>query len=88
MDDLNALNKTKFIDSIKNYFPKINTEKLTPDYAGIRPKLSKDGEDFLIQTSKDHKLPGLINLFGMESPGLTSCLAIAEYVINIIKKTS
>ena len=82
--DLNTLNLNNFIQSIKHYFPKVNSDKLTPDYTGIRPKLSKDGEDFLIQFPENHAIKGLINLFGMESPGLTSCLAIADYVTGKI----
>lgn len=78
--NLKTSNKKKFIDSIKHYFPNIDPEKLTPDYAGIRPKLSKDGLDFNIQSPKEHGIEGLVNLFGIESPGLTSCLAIADYV--------
>ena len=77
---LNTSNKEKFINSIKHYFPSIDPKKLTPSYAGIRPKLSKDGLDFNIQSPKEHGIEGLINLFGIESPGLTSCLAIADYV--------
>lgn len=72
--------KEKFIKSIGHYFPGIDPSKLNPDYAGIRPKLSKDGEDFMIQSSCEHGIEGLINLFGIESPGLTSCLAIADHV--------
>ena len=74
--------KDAFLQSIKRYFPDVDAEKLYPDYAGIRPKLSKDGKDFLIQFAEDHDIKGLINLFGMESPGLTSCLAIADYVME------
>tara|TARA_R110002096_G_scaffold416576_3_gene619629 strand:+ start:69066 stop:70154 length:1089 start_codon:yes stop_codon:yes gene_type:complete len=83
--NLTTLNKTTFIHSIKHYFPSVEPDKLTPDYAGIRPKLSKDGEDFLIQFPTDHGIEGLINLLGMESPGLTSCLSIADYVMENIK---
>jgi len=56
-----------------------------PAYSGIRPKLVGPGEpaaDFLIQTSAAHGLPGLVNLFGIESPGLTASLAIAERVAH------
>ncbi|MCP5381854.1 MAG: NAD(P)/FAD-dependent oxidoreductase [Kordiimonadaceae bacterium] len=72
--------KDAFVDSVKRYFPGINPEKLHPGYAGIRPKLSKTGEDFNIQFEKVHGIKGLVNLFGMESPGLTASLAIADYV--------
>ena len=72
--------KDNFVKSIKNYLPNIDENKLQPDYAGIRPKLSKEGADFDIQFPSDHGIKGLVNLFGMESPGLTSSLAIAEYI--------
>ncbi|MBT4145469.1 MAG: NAD(P)/FAD-dependent oxidoreductase [Kordiimonadaceae bacterium] len=72
--------KNDFLNSIRHYFPTVDPEKLNADYAGIRPKLSKDGLDFCIQFEKDHKIKGLINLFGIESPGLTASLAIADYI--------
>ncbi len=77
---INTSNKNNFIDSIKHYFPNIDPDKLNPDYSGIRPKLSKDGLDFDIQFKNDHGVEGLVSLFGIESPGLTSCLATGEYV--------
>jgi L-2-hydroxyglutarate oxidase LhgO len=58
---------------------------LTPDYAGIRPKLTGPGEpaaDFRIDGPAEHGLPGLIHLFGIESPGLTSSLSLAEEVAD------
>lgn len=72
-----------FAHAIRRYFPTLDTQRLIPAYSGIRPKLVGPGEpaaDFLIQTSAEHGLPGLINLFGIESPGLTASLAIAERV--------
>ena len=62
-----------------------------PTYAGIRPKLQAPGtpkRDFMIQGPADHQLPGLINLFGMESPGLTACLSIANYVRSLLSPSS
>lgn len=79
--------KKNFINSIKHYFPNLNPDKLTPNYAGIRPKLSKDGLDFAIHFEDTHGIPSLVNLFGIESPGLTSCLAIADYVKEQINDT-
>ena len=73
----------KFYEAIRRYWPGLPDAALTPDYAGIRPKLLWQGEpynDFMITSMRDHGVPGLINLFGIESPGLTSCLAIAEHV--------
>ena len=75
--------KAKFFNAIVKYFPGLDAEKLQPDYAGIRPKLqgANDGfKDFAIQNEKTHGIAGLINLFGIDSPGLTSSLAIAEHV--------
>ena len=75
--------KEKFYKSIKKYWPAVDQQKLHPDYTGIRPKIygpSEKAVDFQIQTSDDHGLHGLINLFGIESPGLTSSLAIGKYV--------
>ena len=70
---------------IKKYWPKCDHSLLRPIYAGIRPKLGTKEhfrKDFMIQTAKKHNIPGLINLFGMESPGLTSALSIAEHIAN------
>jgi L-2-hydroxyglutarate oxidase LhgO len=72
-----------FEASIRHYWPALPQDALQPDYAGIRPKLARASPhdiDFMIQTSKDHSITGLINLYGIESPGLTASLAIAEYV--------
>ena len=69
------------VSHVRKIWPAINPDKLHPGYAGIRPKLSGPGEpmaDFVIQGEEIHGLPGLINLFGIESPGLTSSLAIAR----------
>jgi L-2-hydroxyglutarate oxidase LhgO len=77
----------KFFISIKKYLPSIEKEMLIPSYAGLRPITSKEDKtkrDFTISTIKDHKIEKLINLFGIESPGLTSSLAIAKYVVGRI----
>ena len=68
---------------IRKYWPKCDPSQLRPVYAGIRPKIGTKKEfqkDFIIQSCDQHNVPGLINLFGIESPGLTSALAIAEYL--------
>ena len=75
----------KAYNEIKKYWPKCNEDKIRPVYSGIRPKIgSKFGfeKDFLIQTMDNHKIPGLINLFGIESPGLTSALSIANKIVE------
>jgi L-2-hydroxyglutarate oxidase LhgO len=72
-----------FYAEVRKYWPDLPDGALIAAYAGIRPKISGPTElarDFCIQSPADHGVSGLVNLFGMESPGLTSCLAIGEYV--------
>ncbi|MFZ4512948.1 MAG: NAD(P)/FAD-dependent oxidoreductase [Geothrix sp.] len=72
-----------FYAAIRTYWPDLAEGALQPAYAGIRPKLHGPGEpapDFLIQREAAHGVPGLVNLFGIESPGLTACLTLAEEV--------
>ena len=72
-----------FYAAIRTYWPDLPDGALQPAYAGIRPKIARPGgssTDFLIQTDDDHGVRGLVNLFGIESPGLTACLAIAQEV--------
>jgi L-2-hydroxyglutarate oxidase LhgO len=69
-----------FYAEVRRYWPDLPDGALQPAYAGIRPKLHGPGEgapDFLIQREESHGVPGLVNLFGIESPGLTACLALA-----------
>ena len=71
--------------AIRRYWPGLPHGRLTPDYAGIRPKLSGPGEpaaDFLVDGPAEHGQPGLVHLFGIESPGLTSALSLAEDVAD------
>ena len=78
--------RARFAASIRRWWPPVRDEDLMPDFVGVRPKLVDPGEpsgDFVIQGSAVHGVPGLVNLFGIESPGLTSCLAIAEEVAAI-----
>jgi L-2-hydroxyglutarate oxidase LhgO len=78
---------TKFAPLIATWWPGIREDMLTPDYAGVRPKLSGKGAanaDFRIDGPAVHGLPGLVNLFGIESPGLTASLAIAEHVEGLL----
>jgi L-2-hydroxyglutarate oxidase LhgO len=79
-----------FYQAIRSYWPALPDGALQPAYAGMRPKISGPGEpaaDFLIQTAELHGVPGWINLFGIESPGLTSALAIADHVVGLIHAT-
>jgi L-2-hydroxyglutarate oxidase LhgO len=70
---------------VRRFWPSLPDGALSPDYAGIRPKLHGPGEtqpDFRIDGAEMHGFPGLISLFGIESPGLTSSLAIAAEVVK------
>lgn len=72
-----------FYADVRHYWPGLPDGALIPGYAGIRPKIQAPGEaakDFMIQGPADHGVPGLVNLFGIESPGLTSSLAIGAHV--------
>ncbi|MFD6317420.1 NAD(P)/FAD-dependent oxidoreductase [Methylorubrum thiocyanatum] len=74
-----------FAAAIRRYWPGLPDGRLVPDYAGIRPKLSGPGEpsaDFRVDGPAEHGLPGLVHLFGIESPGLTSALSLAEDVAD------
>src|SRR5579872_5497727 len=73
----------RFYPAIRRYWPVLPDGALMPSYSGMRPKIVPPAvavQDFLIQGPKDHSIDGLINLFGIESPGLTSSLAIADHV--------
>jgi L-2-hydroxyglutarate oxidase LhgO len=73
----------RFYPAIRRYWPTLPDGALMPSYSGMRPKIVPPAvavQDFLIQGPQDHGIGGLINLFGIESPGLTSSLAIADYV--------
>ena len=75
-----------FYRAIRDYWPGLKDGQLAPGYAGVRPKLSGPGEpanDFMIQGPAEHGVPGLVNLFGIESPGLTASLALAEQVVRL-----
>ena len=76
----------RFYPAIRKYWPGLPDGSLVPAYAGIRPKIVPPAiatQDFMIEGPRDHGLAGLINLFGIESPGLTSSLAIADHVADI-----
>jgi L-2-hydroxyglutarate oxidase LhgO len=75
-----------FYDAIRRYWPGLKDGSLQPAYCGIRPKMQPQGEpsrDFLIQGPAEHGVAGFVNLFGIESPGLTASLAIADHVLGI-----
>lgn len=86
---VNLNEKKNFLNSAISFLPFLAEEDLTADTCGIRPKLQGENEgfrDFIIQEESALGFPGFINLIGIESPGLTSAPAIAEYVENIIKQ--
>jgi L-2-hydroxyglutarate oxidase LhgO len=76
-----------FETAIRGYFPALADDSLTPAYTGIRPKLgpaSAPMQDFVVQGTDVHGAPGLLNLYGIESPGLTASLALADYALSVL----
>lgn len=81
--------RDKFYQAIKRYLPAVEKENFFPDYAGIRPKLSiKEFKDFVIREESNFGLPGFVNVVGIDSPGLTCSLAIANKVANLLGYTN
>jgi L-2-hydroxyglutarate oxidase LhgO len=75
-----------FYAAVRKYWPGLKDGALQPGYSGIRPKTvpkGAPGQDFVVQGPQAHGVPGLINLFGIESPGLTASLAIADHVLDV-----
>jgi L-2-hydroxyglutarate oxidase LhgO len=82
--DVDVSRAAAFYQCIRDYWPGLPDHSLVPDYCGIRPKLTGPGEaaaDFMIETPKQHGLPRTVHLFGIESPGLTCALSMAEEVV-------
>lgn len=80
--------KPAFVACIRHYYPDLDPDRLQPGYTGIRAKIapaSAGPQDFLVQGPRAHGVPGLVHLFGIESPGLTSALALAEAVVDILQ---
>lgn len=72
---------------VRRYWPGLPDGVLSPGYSGVRPKIHGPGEpmpDWRIDSAAVHGVPGLVNLFGLESPGLTSCLAVADHVLALL----
>jgi L-2-hydroxyglutarate oxidase LhgO len=85
--DVDASRAEAFYDRIRDYFPRLPDNALVPDYAGIRPKITGEGEpqaDFMIDAPQDHGVPRLVQLFGIESPGLTSALSLGQEVVGYL----
>lgn len=79
----------KFYAAVRQYWPGLQDGALNADYSGVRAKISAPGEpaaDFRIDSQQIHGLEGLINLYGFESPGLTSSLAIAQEVVGLLNR--
>jgi len=74
----------RFYAAIRRYWPALPDQALQPAYSGIRPKLDTPDADFVIQGAGVHGVAGLVNLYGIESPGLTASLAIAEHVESLL----
>ncbi|HSH88587.1 MAG TPA: NAD(P)/FAD-dependent oxidoreductase [Ramlibacter sp.] len=80
-----------FYAEVRRYWPGLPDGVLQPSYSGVRPKIHRKGEpapDFRIDGPRLHRVPGLVNLFGIESPGLTSAMAIAEEVVAILEEAA
>ncbi len=86
-DDANGERRRKFEREIRRYWPGLPDDSLQPDYVGVRPKIYRQGEqvaDFALHGPTTHGIPRLVALYGIESPGLTASLAIADHVASLI----
>jgi len=85
-----AERRAAFVDGVKAWWPELPEGSLEPDYAGVRPKIERAGDtvtDFEVQGPREHGVDGLVNLFGIESPGLTASLALGELVRALLART-
>lgn len=85
--DVDPARGLSFYEAIRRYYPDLRDGSIKPAYSGIRPKLeaAKAGQvDFVIQGPRDHGVPGMVNLFGIESPGLTASLALADHALRAL----
>ncbi len=85
--DVDPARADLFYDAVRRYYPDLKDGSIMPGYAGIRPKIQAPGEpakDFLIQGPRDHGVDGLVNLYGIESPGLTASMPIADHVVDLL----
>jgi L-2-hydroxyglutarate oxidase LhgO len=85
--DVDPRRADSFYAAIRDYWPGLQDGRLAPGYAGIRPKIvgpEAKAADFVVQGPRDHGVPGLVNLFGIESPGLTAALALADHVRGLL----
>jgi L-2-hydroxyglutarate oxidase LhgO len=85
--EIDASKAEKFASAVRRYFPELEVADLTPDFAGVRPKLQGPGQpfrDFVLEEASSHGAPGLVNLLGIESPGLTASSALARRVADLL----
>ncbi|HUI91094.1 MAG TPA: NAD(P)/FAD-dependent oxidoreductase [Chitinivibrionales bacterium] len=85
--DVDPSHRRDFFQTAKGYLPFLEMDDLSPDQSGIRPKIQAEGEgfkDFIIREERDKRLPGFIDLIGIESPGLTAAPAMAEHVGDMV----
>jgi len=88
-EDADGARRARFECAIRRYWPGLPDDALTPDSVGVRPKIYREGEpvaDFAIDGPAAHGIPRLVALYGIESPGLTSSLAIGEHVTALLKQ--
>ena len=87
IDYRNDVDAGPFYDAIRKFWPGLPDGALAPDTCGIRPRITPPGAplaDFMIRGPGDHDVAGLVHLFGMESPGLTSSMAVGEHVVAML----
>jgi L-2-hydroxyglutarate oxidase LhgO len=87
--DVDIARAERFYGAIRRFWPQLQDGQLVPAYAGIRPKIAGPGEpaaDFRIDGRARHGINGIVNLFGIESPGLTASLAIGDYVAGMVEE--
>ena len=85
--DVDAMRRSVFAAAARRFWPDLDEERLVPGYAGIRPKIKGPGEegDFVFSSASTHGVSAYLGLYGVESPGLTTCLAIADYAAEILR---
>ena len=86
--DVDPAKADRFAEAVQRYLPQVDASQLSPDYAGIRPKLAGPGDDFrdfVIREESENGLPGLVSCVGIESPGLTAASAIADRVVSLVR---
>lgn len=85
--DVDPNRAEKFYQAIRRYWPDLPDGALQPGYVGVRPKLAPEGQppaDFTVRGPETHGIAGIVHLFGIDSPGLTASLAIADYTAGLL----